>query len=280
MDGKKVCIDIGGTKMLFALIDSKQKILRWKEIYTPKTKAAFKAAMRDNVREFAGESDVVNISIPGRTDDKSRIVFAPNAPMAGLNLKKELSRWFKHVNVENDANCFAIYEIFKGPLKKAKAGLILVWGTGVGGSIVINGRVYKGAGLASELGHIRLFDRESGDLESLIGGNSVMKRYYSSGLELHSLALKGNDRARHDFDRIGSIFGRYLSSLMYVLDPEVIILGGSFMKSWNFMKKTVKKEIRKSTIRKKVKIKVVNDKFYVIRGCYFLDEYEKIHNKL
>jgi predicted NBD/HSP70 family sugar kinase len=280
MGSNRVCIDIGGTKMLFALLDSGQNILKWRDLNTPKTAAAFRSAVKESVKEFVGSSDTVNVAIPGRTDASGKVLFSPNTPLEGLNIKNEMGKWFKHVNVDNDANCFAVYEICRGPLKKAKAGLVLVWGTGVGGSIVINHRIYRGAVLASEIGHIRLFDRNEGYLESLVGGNAIIDKYRISGLDLHNLALKGDKKARRIFETIGRTFGRYVSSLVYVLDPEIIIIGGSFTKSWKFMARYVREEIAKSTIRKGVALKIVTDKFYVIKGCYFLDDYEKIYNKL
>ena len=94
------------------------------------------------------------------------------------------------------------------------------------------------------------------------------------------MAEVGNKRALAAFEEIGKTFGLYLVSLSYMLDPQIVVLGGSFVNSWKFIKDSVNDVIQNETIRGKLKIKVVRGKFYVIKGCYFLDEYEKIYNKL
>jgi glucokinase len=274
----KVCVDIGGTKTIFAAVDGDLKVV--KQVYeeSPKTAAEFKKFLDTNFETFKVYSDTVNISIAGRANKNGKIIYSPNLPLRGFQMSKQARKYFKHINIENDANCFAAYEIFKGILREKRCGLIVVWGTGVGGSLVSDGEIYHGAGLASEIGHIKTMRTPKEDIESLIGGEYIKKRYGYSGIDLHRLAEAGDKNAIKAFYDIGEIFGRYLSSLSYVFDPEIVILGGSFSNSWKFMKDAVKATIKKETIRGKLPIKVVRGKFYVIKGCYFLDKYEKLHN--
>lgn len=280
MPGTKVCIDIGGTKTIFAVVDKGLNIKKQVYEYTPKTLPEFKKFFENNLKKLKDDSDIVNISIAGRFDEKGSMVFCPNLPLKGFNIKKFASKYFKNVNIENDANCFAVYEIFKGYLRDGGTGMIIVWGTGVGGSLVFNRKIFHGSGFASEVGHIGTMIKDGEDIETLIGGRHLKKRYGHDGLELHNLAEKGNKAAINSFKDIGRKFGRYLSSISYMIDPEIVVLGGSFGNSWKFMKDSVNETIKNRTIRKKLKVRVVKGKFYVIKGCYFLDEYEKLHNKL
>ncbi|MCW1294488.1 MAG: hypothetical protein QXP07_01430, partial [Candidatus Parvarchaeum sp.] len=64
------------------------------------------------------------------------------------------------------------------------------------------------------------------------------------------------------------------------LDPEIIIIGGSFANSWKFMKDRVYSIIKGRRIRRKITVKISRGKFYVVKGCYFIDEYENSNNKL
>lgn len=280
MGKSKVCIDIGGTKTIFAVIDDKLNIKTSVYLQTPKRLAEFKAFLNENLEKLSGYSDTANVSVAGRIDKNGKMLFCPNLPIKNFNLKNAIEKRFRDVHVDNDANCFAVYELFRGRLKDRHNGVLLVWGTGIGGSLVIDKTIYHGSGLASEMGHIKVMTEPKTDIEELVGGRWLSKRFQNSGLELNSLAKKGDKSAINEFRNIGKIFGRYLSSLCYLFDPEIFIIGGSFSKSWKFMKDSIKTTIKEETLRGKANIKVEVGDFYVIKGCYFLDEYEKLHNKL
>ncbi len=280
MGKKKVCIDIGGTKTIFAVLDESLNTENSVYVDTPDNLKDFLEVLNKNLNMFRLDSDTANVSVAGRVDDSGKVIFCPNLPINNFNLKKAIKKYFKKVYIDNDANCFAVYEIFKGFLKKKNNGVILVWGTGIGGSLVLNGRIYRGSGLASEMGHIKTMVEPETDTERLVGGRWLKERFGYSGSELQALAESGDIYAISKFKKIGEIFGRYLSSLSYLLDPEIVVIGGSFVKSWKFLEDSVKEVIKNETLRGKLEIKTNDDKFYVIRGCYFLDDYAKLHNKL
>ncbi len=280
MDRDKICIDIGGTKTLFALVGRDLEIKRSFRILTPHELKDFKRELIHGIDCLRSNSTTANVSIAGRVDLKGRVVLSPALPLIGFNLKKELKKKFVSVNIDNDANCFAAHEIVAGNLKNVGSGVIVVWGTGVGGCIVANRRIYRGMGFAAELGHLQLLDRDEGDVETLIAGKNMVKNYGHSGKDLQAMAEKGDAYALDTFKKIGTIFGKYLASLMFALDPEVFVLGGSFVKSWDYMSGAAEAEISRLTVRKKAVIKVIKDDFYVIKGCYFLDDYEKLSSKL
>ncbi len=277
----KLCIDIGGTKIIFAIIDGSGHIIKSKRIDTPKLKSLFLKALSENISNYKAFSNgIINVSMAGRVDNSGKVIFSPNLPIAGFNFIEFMKRFSRKVTIENDGNCFGIYQLYAGGLKKYKSGLIIVWGTGIGSSIIYSGKIYKGGGFATESGHM-VYDYSTGkDIESAIGGKSIKQMYGMDGFDLHRLAEKGDKKALKAFQEIGRKFGLYLSSMMFVLDPEVIIIGGSFANSWKFMKDSIYSVINERRIRKRMTIKIVRGKFYVVRGCYFIDEYENSNNKL
>ena len=280
MESGKLCIDIGGTKTIFALID-KKGIVKSKRIDTAITKQAFLEDMKRNIEEYLPLSNgIINISIAGRVNHKGKVIFCPNLPIKGVNFLDFLRKFSNNVNIENDGNCFGLYQLYKGYLRGANSGLIVVWGTGIGNSIIYKNRIYEGGGFATESGHIIVDYKTGKSAEDMIGGKSIIKRYKMNGLEMHNLAEKGNKKAIASFNSIGKMFGYYLSSMCFVIDPETIVIGGSFVNSWKFMEKSVYEILRSNPLRKNVKVKIVKGKFYVIRGCYFIDEHKSFNNKL
>jgi glucokinase len=281
MANGKLCIDIGGTKIIFAIIDRSGHIIKSKRIDTPKSKDFFLKALSDNIKEYLEFSNgIINVSIAGRVDNSGKVIFSPNLPISGFNFLRFMKGFSNKVTIENDGNCFGIYQLYTGSLKKYKSGLVIVWGTGIGSSIIYHGKIYKGGGLASESGHI-VYDYNTGkDIEDAIGGKSIKRIYGVNGFDLHKLAEKGDKKSLKAFNEIGREFGLYLSSMILILDPEIIIIGGSFANSWKFMKESVYSAIKNRKIRRKITVKISRGKFYVIRGCYFIDEYENSNNKL
>ena len=275
MANGKLCIDIGGTKIIFAIIDKPDHIVKSKRIDTPPSKDLFLEVLGKNVREYLNFSnETINVSIAGRLDSNGKVVFCPNLPILGVNFIRFMRRFSKKVSVENDGNCFGISQLYGGYLKNHLSGLAVVWGTGIGSSIIYKNKIYKGAGLATESGHI-IYNYNTGkDVEDIIGGRSIKKLYGLDGFELHNLAENGDKKALDHFKDIGITFGYYLSSMVFILDPEIIVIGGSFANSWKFMKKYVYSVLKDKSLRRKITIKIAKGKFYVIRGCYFLDEYE------
>ncbi len=280
MHNLKVCVDIGGTKIIFAVLDDKLKIKKSIYIPTPLNLNELLNVLNVNLSALKNEVSVANIGLAGRVDKKGKVILCPNLPLKGINLKKLVKRYFKEVHIDNDANCFALYHMFRGRLKNSKNAMALVWGTGVGGAIITNGILYRGRGLAAELGHMKALTEPEKDIESLVGGKRLKETYGHSGSELYELAKRGDVSAINSFMAIGQIFGRYLASLMNALDPELIVLGGSFVNSWGFIKTAVEKAIKTESLRGNLRISISSGRFYVIKGCYFLDEYEKHNNKL
>ncbi len=280
MEGAKLCIDIGGTKTIFALINQ-NSIIKGKRIDTEQSKNDFLRNIKSGINEYLPLSNgIINISIAGRVNTKGEVIYCPNLPLLKFNFLDFLHNFSDKVNIENDGNCFGLYSLHTGRFKGSESGLAIVWGTGIGSSIIYKNGIYNGGGLAVESGHIIADYKTGRSIESLIGGKAVRKRYNKSGLEMHTLAEKGDEKTLSEFKEIGRMFGYYLLSLSFVADPEIIIIGGSFANSWKFIKNEVYAILKENSIRKHLKIKIAKGKFYVVKGAYFIDEQKSFDNKL
>lgn len=145
------------------------------------------------------------------------------------------------VLMANDANCFALAEALYGAAKGAHSVFGVIMGTGVGGGIVIEGKVVNGAqGIAGEWGHNILepdgapcYCGKRGCVETVISGPSLERFYFEKSKnkltlkEIARLARGGEDRAaKATIERLTDSFGRALAGVVNILDPEVIVLGG------------------------------------------------------
>jgi len=143
------------------------------------------------------------------------------------------------VRVANDANCFALAEARMGAGRGADVVFGVIMGTGVGGGIVVDGRVLNGAqGIAGEWGHNVLepagrpcYCGKSGCVETVLSGPSLERFYAEDTQESRSLPeimsrLGSDSSADATLDRLCSKFGEALAVVVNILDPDVIILGG------------------------------------------------------
>jgi predicted NBD/HSP70 family sugar kinase len=164
----------------------------------------------------------------------------------GMPLKKDLEDSLGiATEIANDANCFALAEtkwgIVKEKMPGAKVVFGIIMGTGVGGGIVINGHVWNGAhGIAGEWGHNFLDESggpcycgKTGCVEKVLSGPSLQSFYYSltgEKVKLKDIVARyeqGNDNAaKQTMDRLTHFFGKAVSVVTNLLDPEVIVVGG------------------------------------------------------
>lgn len=189
--------------------------------------------MTENVQSIGG----IGIGLPGPVDASGRI------SQIAINLKNwqnvPLADWIEEktglsVVMANDANCAGLGEAWLGAGSRFKNLILLTLGTGVGGAIILNGELFVGRnGTAGELGLITLnFDGpvcNSGNRGSLEQYASVQAIRRETGLEPAELAAKaksGDQKAIEYWQQYGRRLGAGLASLIYILTPEAIILGG------------------------------------------------------
>ena len=163
MAENNIAVDLGGTNLRVALVKGK-KIYKYIKEPTPKNKKDLLKLMVKLISSLMSK-DVKGIGVgsPGPLE-KGIIKNPPNIHLRNFNLKKYLEEKFnKKVEIENDAHCVALAEAEFG--YKKKNFFILTLGTGIGGGVIIDGKMYIGKGMAGELWHIILDNGK--DLESL-----------------------------------------------------------------------------------------------------------------
>ena len=234
---RRIGVDLGGTKIeAIVLADDGGEIFR-KRVPTPRGDyGATIAAVAALVHEVGAGS--VGVGIPGALSRATGLVKNANSTwLIGRPLKEDLERALaRPVRIENDANCFALSEALDGAGKDALAVFGVILGTGVGGGIVIDGKVLVGANaIAGEWGHnpLPLPGARDLPLPACYCGRAGCIETYLSGpaLEREHAALTGEARAAKDID--GEALERYierlaraLAAVINLLDPEVIVLGG------------------------------------------------------
>ncbi len=244
----RIGIDLGGTKTEGIVMDSDGAILHRLRHPTPQPDGydAILANVNNLVRELerqAGSPCSVGIGTPGAISAKTG--FLKNSNTVSLNgkpVKQDLERLLgREIRIANDANCFALSEALDGAGQGGGVVFGVIMGTGVGGGIVVQGRLHEGPQhIAGEWGHNVLeasgppcYCGKRGCVETFLSGPGLLADYRILGGD-HShtapdvarLAEQGNPLAGTVMDRYLDRFGRALSVVINILDPDVIVLGG------------------------------------------------------
>ena len=238
-------IDIGGTEIKAGIVFG-NKVLKKVVVRTGKTRKEIIKNILNSVEAlFDKKVKAIVVGCPGPADYKKGVIGdTPNLPLRGINLKKIISKKFrKKVLMQNDAGCFVLGEAIRLG-KKDVVGLTL--GSGVGGGIVINGRLYTGKGNAGHIGHCTIkFDGpklgfNQGSLESYVSAKAIKRDYGKEPKDLSS---------RKAWDEIGMKIGAGVANLINTFDPEAVVLGGGISKSFDLFKRSMHSEIKKRAIR-------------------------------
>lgn len=258
-------IDIGGTNIKAVLMNDK------KEAVDKIIRKTDKKNIEDKIKEFIEEilqknkihkKDVkgVGVGFPGSIDKKrERIEKLPNIKgFKNKEIKKHLSKKSGlKIKIENDANCAALAESVLGAGKKHEKVVGLSIGTGIGGGIIINNKLFLGEGNAGEFGHLTIEEKgrkcscgNKGCLEEYVSKKGIKQNAKSIGLnkdlyELYELAKKRDKKALKIFRDSGVYLGKGLSEIIKILDPEIIIVNGGIANSGEFIFPYAKKEMKK-----------------------------------
>jgi fructokinase len=236
----RIGIDIGGTKIEALALDTAGREVFRKRVPTPRGDyAATIAAVASLVNEV-GEG-TVGVGIPGALSRVTGLVKNANSTwLIGKPLKQDLEKALqRQIKIENDANCFALSEAVDGAGKGAAVVFGVILGTGVGGGIVVDGKVLQGANaIAGEWGHNPLPLPGPNDLPlppCYCGRAGCIETYLSGpGLSRDHEQVTGKRRSPEEIVSLGDQsleryverLARALASVINVLDPDVIVLGG------------------------------------------------------
>ena len=239
MNGRRIGIDLGGTKIEALALDASGREVFRKRIASPRGDyAATIDAVASLVKEIG--LGTVGIGMPGALSHVTGLVKNANSTwLNGKPLKQDLEKALgRPVRLENDANCFALSEATDGAGKGARVVFGVILGTGVGGGIVVDGKVITGANsIAGEWGHNPLPAPGADDLphpDCYCGRKGCIETYLSGPAVAREHEARTGQRLRTEeavlhektMARYAERLARALASVINVLDPEVIVLGG------------------------------------------------------
>lgn len=231
-------IDIGATKTIFLLVKingAKYKILESVKISTPRKEKEILKKVEDCFIKLSAKNKIsaIGIGFCGPVDfERGRALAGPNLKTGKIEFKKILERKLKvPVAVDNDARCFALAENVFGAAMGYKNIVGLTIGTGIGGGIIIDGKIYRGAtGSTGEFGHTNI--EVQGELEQTSSGRGICKVYKrlagkeKSSFEIVKLAEQKDALAIKVIQITAKNLGVGIANIIEFLNPETIVLGG------------------------------------------------------
>ena len=275
-------MDLGGTKLLAGLIDREGVVVERKVRQTDTSNEEAVLAQIDAAVEELVNADVVGIclGVPSLIDQRTgRAQSSVNIPFAEVDLRNHFTERFDlPVAIENDANAAAVAEHALGAGRGTQQMVMLTLGTGVGGGLILNGRLYRGfTGGAGELGHMTInFEGPpcqgtcpgTGHLEAYASGTAAERlarvvaserpegdlgRAAAAGREVDAklaveLAAESDGDAREVLDRIGSRLGVGIASYVNIFNPEMVVLGGGFARAGRFLLEPARRVVAESAL--------------------------------
>lgn len=251
----RIGIDLGGTKIEgLSLADDGRELCRLR-VATPRDYDGTLGAVASVVAELeaaAGARGTVGVGMPGAVSPATGLVKNANSTWLigrplGADLEERLGR---PVRLQNDANCFALSEAVDGNAAGAECVFGVIVGTGTGGGVVVGGRVLTGRNaVAGEWGHNPLpwprdeecpgppcYCGKSGCVETFLSGPGLARDHRArtgqelTAEEVAAAASRGEPAAVASLERYAARMARSLATVIDLLDPDVIVLGGGLSK--------------------------------------------------
>ena len=272
--------DLGGTHLRAATVSEDGQIHFRHKQNTPRAESAdeivsalVKAASECERQEAAAGQQIraVSVVVPGTVNvDEGIVVKAPNLPsLDGFSLAATLTRQLHLPAIlENDANAAAVGEVWQGAARGRRAIVCVTLGTGVGGGIILDGKLWRGVNdSAAEVGHmcvdpfggVACTCGSRGCLEVYASATAIVRmtrearpRYPDSVLhtsesltseEVYRAGLDGDELALEVFRRMGVYLGIGLANLINILNPEMIVLGGGVVNGWELFEKHMNHQV-------------------------------------
>lgn len=262
VNSQVIGIDLGGTAIKLGRFAPDGTCLQSLTVATPQpaTPEAVVAAMVDAIAQIDPQHTIaIGVGTPGPADAAGRIA------KVAINLQGwhdvPLADWLEAKTslptiVANDANCAGLGEAWLGAGRRFQNLILLTLGTGVGGAIILDGKLFVGhQGAAGELGLITLNpdgpkcnSGNQGSLEQSVSVTAIRRRTAKEPAELGALAQAGDPDALTFWQQYGKDLGTGLTSLIYVLTPEAIVIGGGVSASAEFFLPSVKAEIEQRVL--------------------------------
>jgi glucokinase len=290
--GQVIGIDVGGTNIKFGIVSRTGKISNQfslptyahqnpKKVLEQIVFGVNKILETKSLDQFAG----IGIGIPGKVDIKNGIVTsAPNfMEWERVNVRRAIYKKFKtRIELDNDANCAALGELHFGIGRKIKSFIMITLGTGVGGGIIINGKLIRGeSGGAGEIGHVSIDFQgplckcgQHGCIEAYAGNNYIIKRTIQKLQEypdskivdlvennldkiepktIFKASIEGDELANKILFDTGYYLGIGLASVMNILDLKTFVIGGGISAAGSTLLRSIESSLKKHGIKEIVK---------------------------
>ena len=276
-------VDIGGTTVKLGLFSAEGVLLEKWEIPSRKENngASILPDIVQSITEKMAEKNLVSdqiagigIDVPGPVDADSTVHRCVNLGWGVFNIKERMNELLPdipHIEAANDANVAALGELWQGGGKGRRSAAMFTLGTGVGGGVVVDGKIIAGTGgAAGEVGHITVNPDETvrcncgkcGCLEQYASAQGIVRMAKVmlseseepsalramddfTAKELCDLARGGEKMALAIVERCGDYLGRAMSFVACTIDPEVFILGGGMSRAGEVLTDAISKAYRK-----------------------------------
>jgi len=276
-------IDVGGTKVLGGVVDESGKVLTTARKDTPRQGgAALTQTIADVAKELLAQHAVSSVGVSAAgfvSSDRKTMLATPNiADWNGVDLDHELTKLIGlPVVIENDANAAAWGEAKFGAGQNQNHMMMLTVGTGIGGGIVVNGQLYRGAfGIAAEFGHVRVVPEghlcgcgARGCFEQYASGNALLRHAREAinaspevarnllsrgdgtvagltGQAITEAARDGDPVALAAFNTTGQWLGAGIASLCVLLDTACVVIGGGVIDAGEILLKPTRESLERN----------------------------------
>jgi glucokinase len=281
--GETIGVDLGGTKMLVGVLDGTEVLWERREASTDQSEDQLVELLVREIseaRDARPEVTAVGLGIPATFDHETGVaVAAVNLPIADLPIRDLVAeRVGLPAFVDNDANVAALAESLYGAAKGKANVVMLTIGTGIGGGLIIDGEVYRGAtGAGAELGHVVIQADgppcqgncpNHGCVEALASGTALGREAKAAaesapgsalgkllaagevvdGKAATEAALAGDATAIAVFDLIGSRLGVACSSFANIFQPDAIVVGGGVIAAGDLLLEPARRELRERAL--------------------------------
>ena len=276
-------IDVGGTKVLGGVVDEAGKVLTTARKDTPRQGgSALTQTIANVAKELLQQHSVASVGVSAAgfvSSDRKTMLATPNiADWNGVDLDNQLTKLIGlPVVIENDANAAAWGEAKFGAGKNQDHMMMLTVGTGIGGGIVVNGALYRGAfGIAAEFGHMRVVPEghicgcgARGCFEQYASGNALLRHAREAinaspevarnllsrgdgtvagltGQAITDAARDGDPVALAAFNTTGQWLGAGIASLAVLLNPACVVIGGGVIDAGEILLKPTRESLERN----------------------------------
>jgi len=264
-----ICIDIGGTSIKYGVLSEKGEIFIDGTVSTKVTEkenfilSDVKKLIRNILDEYRNyEIKGICVSTAGVVNpEKGEIAYAgPTIPKyTGTKIKEELEKEFSiSCEVENDVNCAGLGEYWKGAGKGSNSMVCLTIGTGIGGSVILDGKLLNGIGYTA--GEIGYMDVNGNYIQNIASSKYLVEKVQKekveregitdtiTGVDIFELAKRGDEICIAGINEIISNLAVGVRNIIYLLNPEVIVIGGGITAQKEYLEEKIRKEVNDGMI--------------------------------